>query len=56
MVGMIEKSIIKIIQNLTSKEDKVGDLIAKSYLSEKLKHNYHLQKVIMPLFMIFSKQ
>ena len=37
---MTEKSIIKIIQTLTSKEDKVGDLIAKSYLSEKLKRNY----------------
>ncbi|VDH15476.1 Serine/threonine-protein kinase HipA [Algoriella xinjiangensis] len=40
MVGMTEKSIIKIIQTLTAKEDKVGDLIAKSYLSEKLKRNY----------------
>ncbi len=37
---MTEKSIIKVIQNLTSKEDKVQDLIDKSYLSEKLKRNY----------------
>ena len=38
--GITEKSIIKVIQNLTSKEDKVEDLISKSYLSEKLKRNY----------------
>jgi len=37
---MTEKSIIKVIQNLTFKEDKVKDLIDKSYLSEKLKRNY----------------
>lgn len=37
---MTEKSIIKVIQNLTSKEDQVVDLIGKSYLSEKLKRNY----------------
>ncbi|MFV0142560.1 MULTISPECIES: hypothetical protein [Empedobacter] len=38
--GMIEKSIVKVIQNLTSKEEEVKDLISKSYLSEKLKRNY----------------
>ncbi|QLL59826.1 HipA domain-containing protein [Empedobacter falsenii] len=37
---MTEKSIIKVIQNLSSKEDQVVDLIGKSYLSEKLKRNY----------------
>lgn len=38
--GMTEKSIVKVIQNLTSKEEEVKDLISKSYLSEKLKRNY----------------
>lgn len=38
--GMTEKSIAKILQNLTSKEDLVVDLIERSYLSEKLKRNY----------------
>ncbi|WP_313578191.1 HipA domain-containing protein [Chishuiella sp.] len=38
--GMTEKSITKVIQNLTSKEDLVADLIKRSYLSEKLKRNY----------------
>ena len=38
--GMTEKLIIKVLQNLTSKEDQVEDLIEKSYLSEKLKRNY----------------
>lgn len=37
---MTEKSITKVIQNLTSKEDLVADLIKRSYLSEKLKRNY----------------
>lgn len=37
---MTEKSIIKVIQNLTSKEDQVQDLIGRSFLSEKLKRNY----------------
>ncbi len=37
---MTEKSIIKVFQNLTAKEDQVVDLIEKSYLSEKLKRNY----------------
>lgn len=35
-----EKTIVKIIRNLNSKEDKVQDLISKSFLSEKLKLNY----------------
>ena len=38
--GMTEKSIIKVLQNLTSKEDQVVDLIGRSFLSEKLKRNY----------------
>ena len=38
--GMKDKSIVKVIQNLTSKEEEVKDLISKSYLSEKLKRNY----------------
>ena len=38
--GMTEKSIIKVIQNLTSKDDLVKDLIERSFLSEKLKRNY----------------
>ena len=38
--GMTEKSIIKVLQNLTSKEDQVVDLINKSFLSDKLKRNY----------------
>ncbi|MEC4114853.1 HipA domain-containing protein [Myroides pelagicus] len=37
---MTEKSITKILQSLTSKEDLVKDLIEKSFLSEKLKRNY----------------
>ncbi len=37
---MTEKSIAKVLQNLSSKEDQVVDLIGKSYLSEKLKRNY----------------
>lgn len=37
---MTEKSIIKVLQNLTSKEDQVEDLINKSFLSDKLKRNY----------------
>ncbi|WP_230475973.1 HipA domain-containing protein [Faecalibacter bovis] len=38
--GITEKSIIKVIQNLTSKDDLVKDLIERSFLSEKLKRNY----------------
>ncbi|WP_291087494.1 MULTISPECIES: hypothetical protein [unclassified Empedobacter] len=38
--GMKEKSIIKVFQNLTSKDDQVEDLINKSFLSDKLKRNY----------------
>ncbi|MFV0174915.1 HipA domain-containing protein [Empedobacter falsenii] len=38
--GITEKSIIKVLQNLTSKEDQVVDLIGRSFLSEKLKRNY----------------
>ncbi|MGV0751830.1 type II toxin-antitoxin system HipA family toxin [Empedobacter brevis] len=38
--GMTEKSIAKVLQNLTSKEDQVIDLIRRSFLSEKLKRNY----------------
>lgn len=38
--GMTEKSIAKVLQNLTSKEDQVVDLIRRSFLSEKLKRNY----------------
>ena len=37
---MTEKSILKVLQNLTSKEDQVVDLIGRSFLSEKLKRNY----------------
>ncbi|SFN16757.1 serine/threonine-protein kinase HipA [Algoriella xinjiangensis] len=37
---MTEKSIIKVLQNLTSKEDQVVDLIGRSFLSDKLKRNY----------------
>lgn len=37
---MTDKMIVKIITNLTSKEEQVQDLIAKSFLSEKLKRNY----------------
>uniref|UniRef100_UPI0028AD412A HipA domain-containing protein n=1 Tax=Empedobacter sp. TaxID=1927715 RepID=UPI0028AD412A len=37
---MTEKSIAKVLQNLTSKEDQVVDLIGRSFLSEKLKRNY----------------
>gem|GEM_PF-4748691 len=37
---MKEKSIIKVFQNLTSKDDQVEDLINKSFLSDKLKRNY----------------
>ncbi|MFV0228528.1 HipA domain-containing protein [Empedobacter falsenii] len=38
--GITEKSIIKVLQNLTSKEDQVVGLIGRSFLSEKLKRNY----------------
>lgn len=38
--GMTEKSIAKVLQNLTSKEDLVENLIKSSFLSEKLKRNY----------------
>ncbi|MFV0143781.1 type II toxin-antitoxin system HipA family toxin [Empedobacter falsenii] len=38
--GITEKSIIKVLLNLTSKEDQVVDLIGRSFLSEKLKRNY----------------
>ncbi|WP_286485273.1 type II toxin-antitoxin system HipA family toxin [Empedobacter falsenii] len=38
--GMTEKSIAKVLQNLTSKEDQVIDLIRRSFLLEKLKRNY----------------
>jgi len=38
--GITEKSIIKVLFNLTSKEDQVVDLIGRSFLSEKLKRNY----------------
>jgi len=31
------KTITKLLQNLTSKEDQIVDLIGRSFLSEKLK-------------------
>ena len=38
--GITEKSILKVLQNLTSKENQVVDLIERSFLSKKLKRNY----------------
>lgn len=38
--GITEKLIAKVLQNLTSKEEQVVDLIERSFLSEKLKRNY----------------
>ena len=38
--GIPEKTISKIIQNLTSHEEKIIELINHSFLNEKLKRNY----------------
>ena len=40
IAGIPEKTIAKILKNLTSHEEKIIELINNSFLSEKLKRNY----------------